>query len=108
MVISMLVNYKFYCVCLFDLGGIIGSMKPKRFRNDQLYIKYCWHLALESLLILLQIFIMIGSCSYPIISIIFAIQQGFLLTMIGVVGKVVYKMLDLKKLKSKGGKASKK
>lgn len=46
MVLALFLNYKYYCLCLFDLGGMIGKVKPKRFRNDQLYIKYCWHIAL--------------------------------------------------------------
>lgn len=95
----MLLNYKFYCVCLFELGGVIESMKPRRFRNDQLYIKYCWHLALESLLILVQIFIVMGSCNYLILTLIFTGHQIFLLLIIGIVGKVVYKILELKRMK---------
>jgi|LakMenEpi03Aug12_release.lakeMendotaPanAssembly.Ray.scaffolds.fasta_scaffold338241_1 hypothetical protein len=44
-VFTMLINYKLYCICLFNIK--IGKQyKPKRYRNDQLYIKYCWHLAI--------------------------------------------------------------
>jgi hypothetical protein len=41
----MLINYKFYCVYLFDMG-IIGKTQQKRLHNNQLYIKYCCHLGL--------------------------------------------------------------
>lgn len=54
-IIALFINYKYYCLTLLDLGGTIGKVKPKRFRNDQLYIKYCWHLSLEFILILFEI-----------------------------------------------------
>lgn len=109
MIMALFVNYKYYCLCLFDLGGMIGKVKPKRFRNDQLYVKYCWHISLEFVLILTQILFVVEMSESLVLKIFYCIHQGLLLVLMGLVGKIVYTMLQLKKLKkreAKGGEGS--
>lgn len=96
----MLFNYKFYCVCLFDMK-IGKDLKPRRFRNDQLYFKFCWHLSIEIFLILAQIFCVLSSCTYIPISTFFAIHQAIYTILIALIAKSVFRMLALKKMKSK-------
>lgn len=106
-ILAMLFNYKFYCICFLNTK-ITGKLKSKRFRNDQLYIKYCWHLSLEVLLILVQIFCVFSSCNYLPITIFYCVHQGILALLIAVIGKFVYRMLSLKKMKKEISKICKK
>ncbi len=96
----MLFNYKFYCVCLFDLQ-VGKDLKLRRFRNDQLYVKFCWHLGIEVALILVQIFCVLSSCTYVPVSVVFGVHQGVYALLMAVVGKAVFRILTLKKLKRK-------
>lgn len=110
-VLAMLFNYKFYCVALFsnkvkatlnnNNTDNSASSGGRRFRNDQLYTKYCLHLGVQVLLILLQIFYLVSNCNFLPITIVYCVHQGVLLLLMAIVGKCVYRMLKLKKIKKK-------
>lgn len=53
------------------------------------------------LLILLQIFYLVSNCNFLPITIVYCVHQGVLLLLMAIVGKCVYRMLKLKKIKKK-------